>query len=77
MLEMWFKESLTFRFALAFLEAVRLSFTGRLVEGVGVIIVNSKVASCLRFIAIRSFKPENSIFYRMAEKINDHATDCF
>lgn len=70
MLEMWFKESLTFRFALAFLEAVRLSFTGRLVERVGVIIVNSKVASCLRFIAIRSFKPENSIFYRMAEKIN-------
>ena len=70
MLEMWFKESLIFRFVSAFLETIKHSFTGRLVERAGIIIVNSKVASCLRFIANRPFKPETSLFYRLAENAN-------
>jgi O-antigen ligase len=74
MLEMWFKESLIFRFVLAFLETVKHSFTGRLVERAGAIIVNSKTASCLRFIANRKFKPENSFFYRLAERVNRRST---
>lgn len=70
MLELWFKESMVYRFTLAFLKVIEQSFTGRLVERVGVIIVNSKIASCLRFIATRTFKPGNSIFYRLLESIN-------
>ena len=74
MLEMWFKESLTFRFVLAFLEAIKTSFIGGLIERAGEIIVNSKVASCLRFIATRPFKPKDSFFYRLAESVNRRST---
>ena len=70
MLELWFMESLTYRFTLAFLEIIKQSFIGRLVERTGEIIVNSKVSSCLRFIATRAFKPESSFFYRLLESIN-------
>jgi len=70
MLEIWFKESLIYRFTSALLEIIRNSFTGRLVERVGTIIVNSKIAACLRHIASRPFKPENSLFYRLAEGAN-------
>jgi len=70
MLEMWFKESLIYRFASAFLETIKHSRTGRIVERTGAIIVNSKIAACLRSVANRQFKPENSLFYRLAEKVN-------
>jgi len=70
MLEIWFKESLIYRFALTLLEVIKNSFTGRLVERAGTIIVNSKIASWLRPVGNIPFKPENSFFCRFAEKVN-------
>lgn len=53
------------------LEIISRSFSGRLVDGTGTALVNSKIACCLRYIATRPYKPEKSLFYRLLEKINN------
>lgn len=70
MLECWFKNSFLYRFTIAMLEIISQSFFGRLVGKTGTVLVNSKIAYCLRYIASRPYKPENSLFYRIFERIN-------
>lgn len=70
MLECWFKNSLLYRFTIAMLEIISRSFFGRMVEKIGMTLVNSKIAHCLRYIATRPYKPANSMFYRILERIN-------
>lgn len=70
MLEMWFKESLIYRFTTFLLETLKQSWVARLANIIGVILVNSKVAFCLRFIASRLYKPNNSIVYRFLNHFN-------
>lgn len=74
MLELWFKNSLTYRFVMAFLDIISRSFTGRLVERIGTILVNSRIAGCLKYIATRPYKPEKSLFWRLRESINKRST---
>lgn len=74
MLECWFKNSLIYRFTIALLELISQSFIGRFVEKTGTVLVNSKIASCLRYIASRPYKPEKSIFYRFLEGINKRSS---
>lgn len=73
MLEIWFKNSLTYRFAIAFLNIVSQSCTGRLVNGIGSALVNSRIAGCLKHIATRPYKPEKSFFWRFRESINQRS----
>lgn len=74
MLEIWFKNSLIYRFTLAVLEVIGQSYFGRLVEKTGMALVNSKIAHCLRYIANRPYRPDNSMVYRLLERINQKSS---
>lgn len=71
MLEFWFKQSLIYRMFFAIVEIVNHSFFARAIEFIGRVLINSKIASCLRFVASYPYKPRNSMFIRAAEYFNE------
>lgn len=70
MVETWLKKSLIYRFTLVLIEVLNHSFFAALFEYIGKVIINSKIAGCLRSYATRRFYPEGSFFYRIHEKLN-------
>lgn len=69
-LEFWFRNSFIYRFAFAMIGFLNHSFLAAMVEYIGKVLINSKVAYCLRFFASRTFYPEGSLFYRLFESLN-------
>ncbi|NMA65493.1 MAG: polymerase [Clostridiaceae bacterium] len=70
MLETWFRQSIVFRFISFVINIINHSFISKVVEFIGVVLVNSKVASFLRYIASRPYKPFSSFVYRFLEYFN-------
>lgn len=70
MLEYWFRQSLIYRIVFSLVEIINHSFLARAVEFIGRVLINSKIASCLRYVALYPYNPQKSIFSRMAEYFN-------
>lgn len=70
MLEVWFRQSLIYRFIYSVIEIINHSFISRVVECIGAVIVNSKTACFLRRRAIKPYRQHSSFIYRLLECIN-------
>lgn len=69
-LETWFRQSLIIRFIMAFINILNHSFLAKVVEYIGKVLVDSRIASFLRYISLRPFYCEGSFFYRIFESLN-------
>ncbi len=74
MLEIWFKESFIYRFITALFEIIGQSWLARVVNRIGAILANSKIASAFRYISTRNYKPLSSMTYRLFNHINIKST---
>ena len=70
MLEVWFRQSLIYRFVTAVINIINHSFFARAFEYVGAVLTGGRVAAFLRRIASRRYEPYSSLVFRLLEYLN-------